>query len=72
MHNGTYFLTGGPEAPMSVRYAAAAEDANIAFFTPVAGFQRMGYQCVPLVEISKINGRVSKRQGTACRAVTAQ
>jgi hypothetical protein len=69
--NGTYFITGNVDPPRNV-HRTRAEGADVAFFTPVAGYQRAGFQCVPLVEISKVNGKLSKRQGTACRALTAQ
>jgi hypothetical protein len=69
--NGTYFITGNVGTPASAR-PARADATDVAFFTPVAGYQRAGYQCVPLVEISKVNGRLSKRPGTACRSLTVQ
>lgn len=68
--NGTYFITGNVE-PTPV-HRAAAEGEDMAFFTPVAGFQRAGYQCVPLIEVSKVNGRLTRRQGTACRSLNAR
>jgi len=70
MRNGTYFITGNVD-PAPVR-RVNAEGADVAFFTPVAGYQRAGYQCVPLVELTKVSGRLSKRQGTACRSLNAQ
>ena len=70
MSNGTYFITGNVDPPAVHR--VRAEGADIAFFTPIAGYQRAGYQCVPLVEVTKVSGRLSKRLGTACRALTAQ
>jgi hypothetical protein len=68
--NGTYFITGNTE-PAPVR-RASAEGADVAFFTPVAGFQRAGYQCVPLIEVSKVGGQITRRQGTACRSMNAR
>jgi len=70
MSNGTYFITGGPEAPEPVH--RVAESADVAFFTPVAGYQRAGYQCVPLIELTKVSGKLSRRQGTACRSLNAR
>jgi hypothetical protein len=67
--NGSYFLAGNV-TPVQVR--PAAESVDNAFFTPVAGFQRAGFQCVPLIEITRAGGRVSRRQGTACRALNAR
>jgi hypothetical protein len=68
--NGTYFITGNVDPPAVHR--VRAEGADVAFFTPVAGYQRTGFQCVPLVEVSKVNGKLSKRQGTACRSLNAR
>lgn len=69
--NGTYFITGNVSPPPAVQ-RTRAEGADVAFFTPVAGFQRAGYQCVPLVEVSKVNGQITRRQGTACRSMNAR
>lgn len=68
--NGTYFITGNVTPPPVRR--VNAEGADVAFFTPVAGYQRAGYQCVPLVEVSTINGQMSRKQGTACRSLNAR
>jgi hypothetical protein len=68
--NGTYFISGNDD-PTPVR-RANAEGADVAFFTPVAGFERAGYQCVPLIEVSKLNGQITRRQGTACRSRNAR
>ncbi len=67
--NGTYFISGNVDPPVR---RAKADGADVAFFTAVAGFQRTGYQCVPLVEVGKVNGQITRKQGTACRAINAR
>jgi hypothetical protein len=68
--NGTYFIAGNMDTPPLRR--VNVQSAEVAFFTPVAGYQRAGYQCVPLIEVSKVNGQMLRKQGTACRSLNAR
>ena len=62
---GSYFFSGNVIEGHPP--AAASPLSERPFFTPVSGYRRDGFECVPLMEIARVKGRVIKTAGTVCR-----
>ena len=62
------FLTNGSAPPPVATQVAAPQDDAV-FFTPVAGYRRVGYQCVPLMEVTNTQSGPVRFEGTVCRSL---